>query len=248
MGGFEGTPQNVDPLYSSVLFSTELNYFESFTDGWRWLAGIRYLELIEGLNAAGGDISDPSAPFEAGFLPTTDGNYAPHTGTMLHSAMTATAGASFRIYVLCGELSEQDRAGLLAVARGFAAELSFLPISRERLGDFPRERFHHSCWYRMLLPELLPLLARDYNPRIAEQLLQLSRLAGEFFRDGAYRFAPQHTVVAGPGSAGCLIPPFEYHTLANANSITAGSRKGARISRDVSILARSTFTRMSSGR
>ena len=34
--------------------------------------------------------------------------------------------------------------------------------------------------------------------------------------DGAYRVAKQHTVRASRGSAGCLIPPFEYHTLANA--------------------------------
>jgi predicted metal-dependent enzyme (double-stranded beta helix superfamily) len=33
---------------------------------------------------------------------------------------------------------------------------------------------------------------------------------------GRYRFAEQNRVSAGRGSAGCLIPPFEYHTLANA--------------------------------
>ena len=33
---------------------------------------------------------------------------------------------------------------------------------------------------------------------------------------GAYRFQPQTRVRAERGSAGCLIPPFEYHTLANA--------------------------------
>lgn len=35
--------------------------------------------------------------------------------------------------------------------------------------------------------------------------------------DGRYRFAQQGQVSAGRGSAGCLIPPFEYHTLANAS-------------------------------
>jgi 3-mercaptopropionate dioxygenase len=34
-------------------------------------------------------------------------------------------------------------------------------------------------------------------------------------KDGAYRFAPQTRVTAERGAAGCLIPPFEYHTLAN---------------------------------
>lgn len=35
-------------------------------------------------------------------------------------------------------------------------------------------------------------------------------------REGAYRFTPQSRVTAERGSAGCLIPPYEYHTLANA--------------------------------
>ena len=34
--------------------------------------------------------------------------------------------------------------------------------------------------------------------------------------DGAFRFEQRTHVVAGRGSAGCLIPPFEYHTLGNA--------------------------------
>jgi predicted metal-dependent enzyme (double-stranded beta helix superfamily) len=33
---------------------------------------------------------------------------------------------------------------------------------------------------------------------------------------GAYRFREQTRVSAARGAAGCLIPPFEYHTLANA--------------------------------
>ncbi len=33
---------------------------------------------------------------------------------------------------------------------------------------------------------------------------------------GVYRFEQRTHVVAGRGSAGCLIPPFEYHTLGNA--------------------------------
>ena len=35
-------------------------------------------------------------------------------------------------------------------------------------------------------------------------------------RGGTYRFERRTHVVAGRGTAGCLIPPFEYHTLANA--------------------------------
>lgn len=35
---------------------------------------------------------------------------------------------------------------------------------------------------------------------------------------GTYRFTAQSRVTAERGSAGCLIPPFEYHTLANARA------------------------------
>lgn len=35
---------------------------------------------------------------------------------------------------------------------------------------------------------------------------------------GRYRFRREDSVEAGVGSAGCLIPPFEYHTIANARS------------------------------
>jgi predicted metal-dependent enzyme (double-stranded beta helix superfamily) len=34
--------------------------------------------------------------------------------------------------------------------------------------------------------------------------------------NGVFRFSEQTSVRAARGSAGCLIPPFEYHTLANA--------------------------------
>lgn len=34
-------------------------------------------------------------------------------------------------------------------------------------------------------------------------------------RDGRFRFEPQQTIDAVRGSAGCLIPPYEYHTLTN---------------------------------
>lgn len=39
----------------------------------------------------------------------------------------------------------------------------------------------------------------------------------EWTHDGRWRFAPSKTVRAGVGSSGSLIPPFEYHTIANAD-------------------------------
>lgn len=87
---------------------------------------------------------------------TTDGAYAPHTGTMLHSVLSASPGARVRVHVLCGTISEPDRARLRQVADRFGAALAFLPVTAAQAAAFPDRRFHRSCWYRVLLPELLP--------------------------------------------------------------------------------------------
>jgi predicted metal-dependent enzyme (double-stranded beta helix superfamily) len=43
-------------------------------------------------------------------------------------------------------------------------------------------------------------------------------------REGdAYRFEPRNSYLAGVGSAGCLIPPYEYHSISNATDDTAVS-------------------------
>jgi 3-mercaptopropionate dioxygenase len=46
----------------------------------------------------------------------------------------------------------------------------------------------------------------------ALEVVQYERLADE---DGHYRFQPVGSIQAGPGSAGSLIPPHEYHTIRN---------------------------------
>jgi len=48
----------------------------------------------------------------------------------------------------------------------------------------------------------------------ALEVVQYERLADE---DGHYRFQPVGSIQAGPGSAGSLIPPHEYHTIRNAS-------------------------------
>ncbi len=52
---------------------------------------------------------------------------------------------------------------------------------------------------------------------IAVTQYDLSSGAGEG-EGGVYAFAPQTHVTASRGEAGCLIPPFEYHTLRNASA------------------------------
>jgi lipopolysaccharide biosynthesis glycosyltransferase len=91
---------------------------------------------------------------------TTDGAYAPHTGTLLHSVFSASPTKRFRVHVLTSGLSAPDRQGLEQVAASFGATVHFLPISETQSAAFPNRKFHRSCWYRMLLPELLPSMQR----------------------------------------------------------------------------------------
>ncbi|WP_114240044.1 cysteine dioxygenase family protein [Dyella sp. C9] len=51
----------------------------------------------------------------------------------------------------------------------------------------------------------------------ALEVVQYERLANE---DGHYRFQPVGSIQAGPGSAGSLIPPHEYHTIRNPSTDT----------------------------
>lgn len=53
---------------------------------------------------------------------------------------------------------------------------------------------------------------------VVEGLLEVVQYELVEQRGDRYRFRPQGTVLAGPGNAGSLIPPFEYHTLANART------------------------------
>lgn len=39
-------------------------------------------------------------------------------------------------------------------------------------------------------------------------------------RDDGIRFEPRNSYEAGVGSAGCLIPPYEYHSISNAGEAT----------------------------
>lgn len=90
----------------------------------------------------------------------TDDAYAPHCGAMLHSLLAAHARGTIRIHVLHRGLDGVHQSRLRQVAEQGAAELRFLPIGQDRIAAFPSRRFHESCWYRLLLPELLPTTPR----------------------------------------------------------------------------------------
>jgi 3-mercaptopropionate dioxygenase len=54
----------------------------------------------------------------------------------------------------------------------------------------------------------------------ALEVVQYERLANE---EGHWRFQPVGSIQAGPGSAGSLIPPHEYHTIRNPTDDVAVS-------------------------
>jgi predicted metal-dependent enzyme (double-stranded beta helix superfamily) len=50
---------------------------------------------------------------------------------------------------------------------------------------------------------------------VVEGKMEVAQFALRSEHDGAFHFDERTRVIAGRGSAGCLIPPFEYHTLGN---------------------------------
>src|SRR5882724_4325013 len=92
---------------------------------------------------------------------SADTPYLPHVSAMLHSLLTHTRKRPLRVWLLHGrDLSEEGSARVAAVTSGFGAQLEFLRVPNEMLAGFPIQQFHYSCWYRILLPELLPKLDR----------------------------------------------------------------------------------------
>lgn len=51
---------------------------------------------------------------------------------------------------------------------------------------------------------------------VVDGKMEIAQYALTSEKQGAFYFERRTQVVAGRGSAGCLIPPFEYHTLGNA--------------------------------
>ena len=92
----------------------------------------------------------------------TDDGYAPHCGAMLNSLLAQHERGAARVHVVHGaSLSEANRSRLQQLGEKAGAKLNLLPITEARLAGFPSRRFHEACWYRILLPELLPA-----NPRV----------------------------------------------------------------------------------
>ena len=92
---------------------------------------------------------------------SADARYLPHVSAMLHSLLTHTRSRPLRVWLMHGrDLPEDGRERVAAVTRQFGAELQFLRVPDSMIEGFPTRKFHYSCWYRILLPELLPQLER----------------------------------------------------------------------------------------
>lgn len=90
-----------------------------------------------------------------------DDSYVPHCGAMLHSLLANNPSEVFRIHFLHDQAfakSNQDR--LIRLAEKFGAKVNLVTISHDLIGKFPSKKFHISCWYRVLLPALLPDVAK----------------------------------------------------------------------------------------
>jgi lipopolysaccharide biosynthesis glycosyltransferase len=119
---------------------------------------------------------------------SADTPYLPHVSAMLHSLLTHTHKRPLRIWLLHGDdLPEDGRARVAAVASSFGAQLEFLRVPFELLHGFPTRQFHYSCWYRVLLPDLLPKLNRalylDCDVIVTDDLESLwaTDLSGKLF-------------------------------------------------------------------
>lgn len=135
----------------------------------------------------------------------TDDRYAPHCAAMLHSLLTHSPSGRVGIHVLhgTGALTLQNRDRLRALAAPFGADLRLVEVPDGRARAFPDRRFHISCWYKILLPELLPELSRalylDADMLILESLepLWATDLAGHAFAaviNPLYPFMPDRAV------------------------------------------------------
>lgn len=88
---------------------------------------------------------------------SADANYLPHVSAMLHSLLTHTTSRPVRIWLMHGKDLPDDGVGRVEeVVTALGGQLELLRVPDDLMTDFPTARFHYSCWYRILLPDMLP--------------------------------------------------------------------------------------------
>ena len=133
---------------------------------------------------------------------------------MLHSLLAHQTPGSVRVHVLHGAaLSHDNRERLERVVAGSAASLRWVAVGPGELAGLPATRFHVACWYRVLLPALLPDVSRilylDADALVLDDLQPLwaSDLQGRLFGavvNPMYPFMPDRPRLLG------LAGPAEY--------------------------------------
>jgi lipopolysaccharide biosynthesis glycosyltransferase len=91
----------------------------------------------------------------------TDDRYAPHCGTMLLSLLDHNKPSQIRIHLLHDEtLGSVNKNRLVSMVEAAGSELHLVHVPANLVQGFPTKRFHASCWYRIVLPSLVPALKR----------------------------------------------------------------------------------------
>jgi FkbM family methyltransferase len=145
----------------------------------------------------------------------TDEAFAPHCATMLRSLLAHASPPAVRIHVLHGArtLGATTRDRLERMVAEAGAALDWLEVPDALIADFPRQRFHVACWYRILLPTLLPRVERvlylDSDTLVLQDLAPLwaTDLQGRLFGavvNPLYAFMPDRSAELG------LAAPAEY--------------------------------------
>lgn len=109
---------------------------------------------------------------------SADTPYLPHVSVMLRSLLVHTRQRPLRIWLTHGtELSGDGCARLEAVVTELGATLEYVPVPEGMMTGFSKKKFHPACWYRILLPELLPQIDRliylDCDTIVTDDLLPL---------------------------------------------------------------------------
>src|SRR4051794_8787438 len=87
------------------------------------------------------------------------GRYVAHSAAMLHSVAAHRGGLELQVHLL--HAPGLSRSARRRVERATAGATAFHEIAPERVQGLPvREYFTEAMWYRLLLPELLPDVAR----------------------------------------------------------------------------------------
>jgi lipopolysaccharide biosynthesis glycosyltransferase len=92
----------------------------------------------------------------------TEGDYVPHTATMLHSLLTSSSELPVRIHYLHGpDFSSDDARLLTEMVERHDGVISFVSVPDSMCEGLPTEGFTgKATWYRIFLPDLLPSLGR----------------------------------------------------------------------------------------